>query len=73
MTDVNKSSNEYFLTRAQFDAKRQAGTLEVGAVYHITDESYSIVSGTGSSGVWNTITINGVTNQIGIEIVGYGR
>lgn len=37
MTNVTKTANEYFLTQAQFDAKKQAGTLEVGAVYHITD------------------------------------
>lgn len=37
MTNINKTANEYFLTQAQFNARKQAGTLEVGAVYHITD------------------------------------
>lgn len=37
MTDITKTANEYFLTQAQFNARKQAGTLEVGAIYHITD------------------------------------
>lgn len=28
---------EIFLTQAQFDARKTAGTLEQGVVYHITD------------------------------------
>lgn len=41
MIDINKALNEYFLTKSQFNQKKQAGTLEVGAVYHITDEHYT--------------------------------
>lgn len=42
MTDITKSANEYFLTQAQYDARANAGQLEVGAVYHITDNTMDI-------------------------------
>lgn len=39
-TTINKNENEFWLTRAQFEARRSAQTLIVGAIYHITDDSF---------------------------------
>lgn len=67
MTDVTKSSNEYFLTRAQYNARKSAGTLEVGAVYHITDENYvSKVNNVGPDSSGNvTLYSNNILNGPG--------
>ena len=34
---TNNKQKDIFLTQAQYDAREQGGTLEVGAIYHITD------------------------------------
>lgn len=44
MTDLNKASQEFWLTQAQYDTRKNAGTLVVGAIYHITDVSYENTS-----------------------------
>ena len=38
MQEVNKTK-DVFLTKAQFEARKTAGTLEEGVIYHTTDET----------------------------------
>ena len=38
MQTMNKTK-DVFLTKAQFEARKTAGTLEEGIIYHTTDES----------------------------------
>lgn len=40
MQTMNKSK-DVFLTKAQFEARKTAGTLEEGIIYHITDVKYA--------------------------------
>lgn len=42
-TQINVG-DQYYLTRSQYNARKNAGTLVVGAQYYITDEDYLLIN-----------------------------